>query len=298
LCRAVAPAAIVAGGLWASGCAEPGGLAPSGTGGHGQGGGPSGTGGAGVGGADVVDSWQAFPAVRSSQVEILFMIDNSQSMAPLQQKLYDGGLPAFVGALENTILADGTTGLPDIHIAVITSDTGPGAFDLPDRHCRYLGDQGMFQTKPTGICTPPPLPADQHFFAATPNQATKNYQGDILGALSCVALVGDQGCGFEGQLKLVRWALDPSYVPTGNEGFLRDDAQLAVILVTNEDDCSVPDDPSQELMSDPLGPLWSFRCNEFGHLSPPARAARWPSLRAAPSTAWSIAYRMRPTAGC
>src|SRR6185369_9283957 len=83
----------------------------------------------------------------------------------------------------------------------------------------------------------------------------------------------------------VRWALDPAYVPAGNGGFLRDDAYLAVVLVTNEDDCSVPDDselfdPRQTLMSDPLGPLWSFRCNEFGHIcnnngviGPPPRGA-------------------------
>jgi len=43
------------------------------------------------------------------------------------------------------------------------------------------------------------------------------------------------------------------------------------VLLTNEDDCSIPDDsdlvdPTQTKMSDPLGPLWSYRCNEFGHL--------------------------------
>jgi hypothetical protein len=75
----------------------------------------------------------------------------------------------------------------------------------------------------------------------------------------------------------VRWALDanPENVPDGtvdaNAGFLRPDAYLGVILITNEDDCSVPDDSdlidaSQTHMSDPYGPLWSFRCNEFGHL--------------------------------
>jgi hypothetical protein len=31
-------------------------------------------------------------------------------------------------------------------------------------------------------------------------------------------------------------------VPEGNQGFLRSDARLAVFLVTNEDDCSLPDD--------------------------------------------------------
>jgi hypothetical protein len=125
--------------------------------------------------------------------------------------------------------------------------------------------------------------AGQTFLQASNNQTIKNYTGDISDAFTCIAQLGDQGCGFEGQLKAVRWALDPNDTPDTNVGFLRPEAYLAVILITNEDDCSVPDDsglidPTQTLMSDPLGPFWSFRCNEFGHLcningtlSPPPR---------------------------
>ena len=51
------------------------------------------------------------------------------------------------------------------------------------------------------------------------------------------------------------------------------------MLITDEDDCSAPDDtdlfdPSQTLVTDPLGPIDSYRCNEFGHLCdgvPPPR---------------------------
>ncbi len=59
-----------------------------------------------------------------------------------------------------------------------------------------------------------------------------------------------------------------------------------MVLVTNEDDCSIPDDsdladPTQTSLSSVLGPFTSFRCNEFGHLcqingqlrSPPRAAA-------------------------
>ncbi len=41
------------------------------------------------------------------------------------------------------------------------------------------------------------------------NQTVTNYNGDIADAFTCIAALGDQGCGFEGQLKSVRWALDP-----------------------------------------------------------------------------------------
>jgi len=214
----------------------------------------------------------SFPASLESKLDILFMIDNSPSMAPLQKKLLDQ-FPVFMERLKMIPTADGKgTALPNIHVAVVSSDTGPGQFSSTPG-CNFGGDNGQFHFQPTGTCTTSPLnatPSQQTFLAAAKNQAIKNYDGDISDAFKCIAALGDRGCGFEGQLKSVRWALDPGNVPPGNESFLRPDAYLAVILITNEDDCSVPDDsdlidPRQTRMSDPLGPYWSFRCNEFGH---------------------------------
>jgi hypothetical protein len=243
--------------------------------GVGGGGGLAGAGGS----APPVAQWNQLVPPGRQKIDILFMIDNSQSMLPLQSKLL-ASFPVFANILKTLPL-----GLPDLHLAVISSDTGPGKFDLSDRHCAFTGDHGQFQSAPRGTCVAPPLPLGQTFLAASSNQAVKNYAGDLADAFTCIAALGDQGCGFEGQLKSVRWALDPFNLPTGNEGFLRPEATLAVILVTNEDDCSIPDDsdlvdPTQTLMSSPLGPLWSFRCNEFGHLcningtlQPPPRGA-------------------------
>ena len=213
----------------------------------------------------VMDGWQVLAPPLSRKLDMLFMIDNSQSMLPLQSKLI-ASFPSFMNVLKAL-----PGGLPDVHVAVVSSDTGPAKFDLPDRHCAFRGDGGRFQSTPRGTCVVAPLPAGQTFLAASQNQQQRNYTGDITDAFTCIAALGDQGCGFEGQLKSVRWALDPHNLPAGNAGFLRDEAYLAVVLVTNEDDCSLPDDsdladPTQTLMTDPLGPLWSWRCNEFGHL--------------------------------
>ena len=100
-----------------------------------------------------------------------------------------------------------------------------------------------------------------------------NYTGDISDVFSCIALLGEGGCGFEHQFASVLRALgaDGMPAPTTNAGFLRPDAYLAVILMTNEDDCSAPPNTglfnqNSQLVSDPLGPLQSYRCNEFGHL--------------------------------
>jgi hypothetical protein len=220
-----------------------------------------------------------FQQTINRQIDILFMVDNSPSMMPLQTKLL-ANFPVLMNQLKTLPM-----GLPDVHIAVVSSDTGPGQFDIPDVNCHHGGDHGQFQFQPRGACTTSLLNPGQTFLQASNNQAIKNYTGDISDAFTCIAALGDQGCGFEGQLKSVRWALDPTLVPDGNQGFLRPQAYLAVVLITNEDDCSVPDDSDlidrrQTTMSDPLGPFWSFRCNEFGHLcningtlQPPPRGA-------------------------
>src|SRR5437763_1643988 len=64
-----------------------------------------------------------------------------------------------------------------------------------------------------------------------------------LAAFSCMASVGATGCGFEHQLEAVYAALHNNL--TENKGFLRDDAILAVVFVTNEDDASAP--PNSEV---------------------------------------------------
>src|SRR5205085_11472488 len=57
---------------------------------------------------------------------------------------------------------------------------------------------------------------------------------------TCMASVGAGGCGFEHQLEAVYAALHNN-LPE-NAGFLRDDAVLVVVFLTNEDDASAPPD--------------------------------------------------------
>jgi hypothetical protein len=223
---------------------------------------------AGEGAAIVATS---IPTSSERDLDILFMIDNSFSMAPLQKKLVDQ-FPAFMNVLTNL-----PGGLPSVHIAVVTSDLGAGQYSEVDiQGCRPGGDQGIFQSTPrdtSGACARGMLSAGQNFIISSSVPGSNNFTGTLADAFGCIALVGDQGCGFEHQLASVVRALgaDGSPAPAQNAGFLRPDAALAVILVTNEDDCSAPPnstlyDPTSRLVSDPLGPLASYRCNEFGHL--------------------------------
>jgi len=81
-----------------------------------------------------------------------------------------------------------------------------------------------------------------------------------------MARVGDGGCGYEQPFKVARLALSGGM--PGSAGFLRDEALLLVVFVTDEDDCSAT---SSALFSDEyadacseLGTLTSYRCFEHG----------------------------------
>jgi hypothetical protein len=83
-----------------------------------------------------------------------------------------------------------------------------------------------------------------------------------------MATRNSMGCGYEHQLQAVNVALHPrpDWNPM-NEGFLRPDAYLAIIMLTDEDDCSAPDDAAGFYSA--LAPMdWSdnSRCAYFGHL--------------------------------
>jgi hypothetical protein len=205
---------------------------------------------------------------QNNKLDLLFMIDNSNSMKTMQQKLQEQ-LPTFM-----TVLEQSPNGLPDIHIAVVSSDMGaPGDTSIP--MCTTSGGQGRFQYKAEGSCTGTTL-ADGATFLSDSN-GVANFTGQISDVFQCIALLGDRGCGLENQLGSIDRALGADGQgppPAENAGFLRDDALLAIVLLTNEDDCSAPpntkvysENGAQENLSNPLGPLsGGFRCNRYGHL--------------------------------
>ena len=114
--------------------------------------------------------------------------------------------------------------------------------------------------------------------------------------VACVALLGTGGCGFEHQLESPLKAITPTtaqswtsanFVPIGtpgaprglerpfwrnsaphgdreNAGFVRDNSVLAVVVVSDEDDCSAFDpslyNPSSTTYSGPL----NVRCHQYG----------------------------------
>ena len=76
-----------------------------------------------------------------------------------------------------------------------------------------------------------------------------------------MAKVGAGGCGFEQHLEAARKALNNN---PANAGFLRPDAYLAVIIIADEDDCSMQHSTLLAPENAAQGPLQSFRCTRFG----------------------------------
>ncbi|AKF08272.1 hypothetical protein [Sandaracinus amylolyticus] len=224
------------------------------------------------------------------EVDLLFMIDNSNSMAEEQTSLTEE-LPTLV-----RVLASGDRdgdGMQDfepvrsLHIGVVTSDMGVGGFEVPTCDGGLFGanagDDGVLITR--GRTSIPGCEATY------PNvfdfQRDRDDPMTFAADVACVATTGTGGCGFEQQLEAVLKALSPAsaqpwtvadYVPPffhnstlghsgpggANDGFIRPNSALAVILVTDEEDCSTPN----PALFDPGSPDFSsvdlnLRCFSF-----------------------------------
>jgi hypothetical protein len=248
-----------------------------------------GTGGAGGSSPTGAAGHPGWPDPYGRDVDVLFMVDNSAEVVKAQAKLVDA-FPAFIAALDQS-----TGGRPNLHVAIVSSDMGAGS---TTNGCSGNGQAGLFQTAPkrivNGALCDTMLTGGARFIEYVNGNTNANYTGDIADVFSCIAPLGEDGCGFEQSLLSLTHALgadnfDASGVPrppAENAGFLRSNAILAIVMVTNEDDCSAPGGAASELFSDtaaaslasPFGPGTGYRCNEFGHLcgSPPAPPPRLP----------------------
>jgi hypothetical protein len=199
--------------------------------------------------------YKDIPVTVNRKVDILFMIDDSGSMKDKQTNL-KANFPNFIDVL-NTIQG----GLPDIHLGVATSDAGTWAADDMQSSppngtgCSARGKQGNLQTDPS--VTGPYISDTADMMGGR----TTNYTGTLDAAFTAIADVGTLGCGFEQHLEAIHEALNNN---AANGGFLRPDAYLAVIILSDEDDCSMAHTSLLTTDTSQLGPLQSFRCTRYG----------------------------------
>ena len=251
----------------------------------GQSGGSSGTGGTPVGGS--------FGGTVNNEVDILVMIDNSSSMTTMQEKL-SAQLPSFIASLQSLAVP------PSLHLAVVSSDMGAPGDSTASIGCTERGDQGAFQSAPRGTCVDTTLAAGDTFISDA--NMMPNYTDPLSNVVQCIALLGDQGCGFEHQLASIDRALGADGLgaaPSQNVGFLRPEAALVILMLTNEDDCSAPANTTiyslnggMQNISNPDGPIANYRCNggpRGGHLCQDPHGANSTAYFTPPLTAPSDA---------
>jgi hypothetical protein len=203
--------------------------------------------------------YKDIPVNLNRNVDILFVIDDSPSMADKQKNLADNFIN-FINVL-NTIQG----GLPDVHIGVVTSDMGTDSTqDAPATAIGSAGNGGCSGTGKAGNLQISGAAVSGAFISdikQTDGSRSKNYTGELTDVFSTMAKVGAGGCGFEQHLEAMKRALDNN---PSNPGFLRPDAYLAVIFIADEDDCSMSHGAMLGPESPALGPLQSMRCTRFG----------------------------------
>lgn len=193
------------------------------------------------------------PRTPRDKIDVLFMVDDSNG-EPYKQALRVR-LPSLVKALD-VLAAEGHSA--SYHFGVVTSDLGAPGINCGKNRGAKL--QALGAGSAAGCAGP----VGSNFLAYDQTKGTNNVPAgqDLSTTLGCMMNVGDRGCGFEMQLEAVYRALhDP--IPE-NQGFLRSDALLVVVIITDEDDCSV--DPTSDLFTanPAYGSLASFRCTRFG----------------------------------
>lgn len=162
----------------------------------------------------------------STAVDILFVVDNSPSMKQEHDKVKE----AFADFIFEVNESDS-----DWHIGVTTTD---------------------METETGGVLLgPDPL-------YITPE--TENYEGLFIAKINTV---GTQGSGWEQGLQAAKSALldaPNGHADSANAGFLREDADLAIVVISDENDCSdggaLPHEDQQECywMNDELVPTQQF----------------------------------------
>jgi hypothetical protein len=221
-----------------------------------------------------------------NKVDVLFMVDNSPSMAAMQDELkmrFGDFFQVFTD-----LAARGT--YADLQIGVVTSDYGAGP--MPEGNCTASPGGQLGNLQQVGLdgkgCAGPTDKFIKYAFhadgAATGNLPGGNTPDDLVSTFTCMASGGAAGCGFEHQLESVYAALK---VQSGNQGFLRDDALLVVVFLTNEDDGSAP----------PMAQFYSDKSDMYGAFDT-YRQTRYAIACGDPATQVPYAASNGPLVGC
>lgn len=154
-------------------------------------------------------------------VDLLVVVDRTPSMADQDDRLR-ATLRQFAYVL-STI--DG--GPVDLHVGIVTTDLG--AAGVPG--CSARGDAGAFvDPRSCGV---------DGWFLRDDGDGARNHPGDLAEAMACLGAMPLSSCPVSQPLAAIVASLDGS--SPRNDGFRRSHARLAVIIISDGDDCSLID---------------------------------------------------------
>jgi hypothetical protein len=161
------------------------------------------------------------------QVDFLFVIDNSGSMSDEQVSLINN-FPAFIAGIEATLET-----VDSINLGVTTTDD----YFHNAVGCTSIGGL-VVQTGGSDSSMSVCGPYEEGFNFMTQEEE------DLSAAFGCAARVGTDGSATERPMQAALSAVDGTYGGMGqcNEGFVREDALLVIVIITDEPDANTPGD--------------------------------------------------------
>jgi hypothetical protein len=153
-----------------------------------------------------------------TKVDFLFIIDNSGSMADDQDNL-TANFPTFISGIQSALEQ-----VDEYQVGVVTTD----AYVYNSAGCNGLGGlvvQTGGSDSSNSVCGP---------YAAGNNYMTEADNLDV--SFACAADVGTAGNGCERAMDAMTATVNKVHGGAGqcNEGFLRDDALLVLVIITDE----------------------------------------------------------------
>lgn len=157
-----------------------------------------------------------------NKMDIVFVIDDSGSMGEEQSNL-GNNFPGFAQVLENYQTQSGE--LLDYRVAV--TSTGR---DLD--YTQELPPLGQVPFSEDG------LNGEFRQVSGMSRPWIERADGNLQSVFPNLADLGTGGPSFEMPLMMLDWALNDRVADGSNAGFLRNDALLAMVIISDEDDCS------------------------------------------------------------
>jgi MYXO-CTERM domain-containing protein len=198
--------------------------------------------------SDETQTEEIFGSFGFADVDVLVVVATSAGMAEEQEALA-GAFAELLAELDVVAQGTGPDVLPDLHLGVVSADLGVGRDDVPG--CTRDGDAAQLLAVPrVAGC---PVPSDP-FIRAAPRAGETNYPASatLAEVAACITPRRTDGCAYQQPLEAMKRALE------GDSGFRRDVADLAVMIVADEDDCSAVDPAA--LFDPALGPVDRYRC--------------------------------------